>query len=171
MGTLVLIRHAKAVDADPRGDHERALAGRGRRDAAELGAWLARHELMPDLVLVSTATRTRQTLESLLEGAVEGEEVEVWPTRRIYDGGTDGVLEAVREVPESTGVLWVVGHEPVMSTTAWDLAEAASVPHQVASDLAGGFPTASAAVVTVTDPWVEVGPGRGRLVTVHTARA
>lgn len=178
MGTLVLIRHAKAVDADPRGDHERALAPRGRADAQKLGAWLHRHGLTPDLVLVSTAARAQQTLESLLVGVaaeageeVAGEDIETWTTRQIYDGGVDGVLQAVREAPGTSEVLWVVGHEPVMSTTAWDLAEASSVPHEVTSTLATGFPTSSAAVLTVADPWSELAFGGGQLVRVHTSRA
>ncbi len=58
---LTLIRHAKAVEATTfEDDHERALRGRGRRAAAELGQQLA--ATPPDLILCSTAARTRQTV-------------------------------------------------------------------------------------------------------------
>ena len=59
---LLLLRHAKAERGQPGGrDHERALAQRGRDDAPRLGAYLVRHKLVPDLALVSTAARTRET--------------------------------------------------------------------------------------------------------------
>jgi len=56
---LILIRHAKAVEEDVGGDHARALAERGKADAAALGAWLLEHGLWPDAALCSTAARTR----------------------------------------------------------------------------------------------------------------
>lgn len=62
MRTLILFRHAKAAAAEPgQGDEARALTGRGRRQAGEAGAALAAEGYKPDLVLVSAATRTRET--------------------------------------------------------------------------------------------------------------
>lgn len=167
MPTLVLIRHAKAVPTHPRGDHERELADRGRRDAAALGAWLTEADLLPDLALVSTAARARQTLEAVLPA----DDLEVWTTRRIYDGGLDGVAGEIAEVPDEVEVLWVVGHEPVMSSTAWELADHARLAPDLREELAGGLPTASAAVLELEVPWAEVGLSCARLVRVHTGRA
>ena len=64
---LILTRHAKAVEDDVCGDHSRALSARGQADAAGLGKWLAAHQIMPEQVFCSTATRTRQTLSILSE--------------------------------------------------------------------------------------------------------
>lgn len=167
MPTLVLIRHAKAEGAPsrPGGDHARVLVDRGRQDAGVLGRLLTEDGWEPDLALVSTAARAWQTLEALL-----GEEtVETWPTRRIYDGGIDGVLEAIREVPAAVDVLWVVGHEPVMSSTAWDLTDV-GVPDAGREALQGGLLTASAAVVKLDGPWSDIGVGAGRLIAVRRAR-
>ena len=38
-------------------DQERGLTARGRRDALAIGAYLARHALVPDLVLASPALK------------------------------------------------------------------------------------------------------------------
>lgn len=158
---LVLIRHAAAEPAHPAGDHERRLTEEGQADADALGRWLDRSGLAADLALRSTAVRTTQTLERLGE-------VETWPTRRIYDGGADGVLEAIREVPEEINTLWVVGHEPVMSTLVWELGQ----PTGELRDLLGrGFPTTTAAVLQVECAWSEVAPGVATPVALHTARA
>ncbi|KUG55658.1 hypothetical protein AVL62_04975 [Serinicoccus chungangensis] len=167
MPTLVLVRHAKAEVAPPGpgGDHARELSSRGRRDAAALGGLLTDGGWAPGLALVSTAARAVQTLE----GLIGAREVETWPTRRIYDGGIDGVLEAVREVPEEVGVLWVVGHEPVMSSTAWELTDTGEQDDSRAA-LHGGLPTAAAAVLELSVPWSDAGPGVAMLRTVLHGR-
>lgn len=170
---LVLVRHAQAADNHPRGDHERALTGQGTADAAELGRWLAEQGLVPDHVLVSTAQRAQQTLAALRSGLSQDtlDLDRVWPERRVYNGGTDGVLAAVREVPAGTAVLWVVGHEPVMSSTAWELADREAGPEGLLRQLAEGFPTATAAVLEVAGEWAEVRRGGARVVALRTGRA
>ena len=61
---LILLRHAKSEKAEPgMSDHPRRLNARGKNDASLIGAYMARHALAADLVLVSTAERTRQTWE------------------------------------------------------------------------------------------------------------
>ena len=63
---LTLLRHAKAVPALPGiDDHARPLNGRGRRAAAQVGIETA--GARPDLVLCSSATRTRETWELWLK--------------------------------------------------------------------------------------------------------
>ena len=62
----MLLRHAKSKKAQGgMSDHARRLKGRGKSDAPVIGAYMSRHELVPDLVLVSTAERARQTWERL----------------------------------------------------------------------------------------------------------
>ncbi len=67
MLTLSLLRHAKSSWADPGlNDYERPLAKRGANAAAEIGKYLKRQKLRPDLILCSGAARTRATLELVL---------------------------------------------------------------------------------------------------------
>jgi len=64
MRRLMLLRHAKTETDAPSGrDQDRRLDERGRRDAAEIGSWIARHPPFPDLVQVSPAVRAKQTWE------------------------------------------------------------------------------------------------------------
>ena len=58
------MRHGKAEQAG-RTDFERELADRGRHDAEDTGAWLARQGFVPDHALVSAARRTIGTWESV----------------------------------------------------------------------------------------------------------
>ena len=56
----MLLRHAKSAWPDVP-DHDRPLAGRGRRNAPVMGRWLRTNGYVPDQVLCSTARRARET--------------------------------------------------------------------------------------------------------------
>ncbi|GGK59379.1 SixA phosphatase family protein [Ornithinimicrobium pekingense] len=168
--TLVVVRHAKAEQSHPQGDYSRELAPRGVADAQVLGRWLAEEELLPDLVLSSPAARTRQTTEQLLAGAGVPD-VEVWGGRGLYDGGPAQVLDAVREVPEETATLWLVGHQPVMGIVTAGLADQQRSDRRALDAVEDHVPTASCAVLTLDVDWAELDSGQARLVAFHTARA
>ena len=62
MRRLMLLRHAKTERAElGERDRDRKLTKRGRTDAQAIGAYMARHGLVPDLALVSPANRARET--------------------------------------------------------------------------------------------------------------
>ncbi|MFC7538294.1 SixA phosphatase family protein [Siccirubricoccus deserti] len=62
----MLLRHAKSSWDDPGlPDHARPLNARGRRAAAAIAQAMQELRLSPDIVLVSSARRTLQTLEAL----------------------------------------------------------------------------------------------------------
>ena len=104
------MRHAKSDWTDVLPDHERPLAERGRRDAPEIGKWLAAHVGRVDLVLCSTARRARQTWE--LAGAGLGEAPPVRYEDRIYQAQPLSVLD---ELPDEVGTAVLVGHNPSLT--------------------------------------------------------
>lgn len=170
---LVLVRHAQAQGSHPDGDHERELTTQGRADAVRLGRWLQEEGLAPDHVLVSTATRAGQTLEALqrgLAGPPIGME-RLWREPRLYEGGVKGLLASVREAPEEARLLWVVGHQPTVGLVTAALADPRASRPGALEALDDGFPTASCAVLTTTEPWVRLQAGTAALVVLHTARA
>ena len=61
---LVLFRHGQAVPHDQGPDINRSLTVTGQRESGATAKTLAEHGVLPDLVLVSPATRTRETWES-----------------------------------------------------------------------------------------------------------
>ena len=66
MRQLLLMRHAKSSWDDPRlSDHARPLNARGRQAAAAMRQAMHELGLTPDVVLVSSARRTLQTMEAL----------------------------------------------------------------------------------------------------------
>ncbi|WNB86817.1 histidine phosphatase family protein [Cellulomonas sp. ATA003] len=154
---LVLLRHAKAEPGDGTADEVRPLALDGRRQAGRVGAALHTTDLVPELVLVSPAVRTRQTWE-LLRGAFGDAEPEVVLTDGLYTAGVDDVLALLREVDERVRTVLVVGHEPTMSAAAAALAGPSSDTAAVAR-VRAGVPTATYAVLELDGPWDGLAPG------------
>jgi phosphohistidine phosphatase len=155
--TLLILRHAKAVrDADG-GDEQRPLNGRGRSDASAAGRWLLAAQLIPDLVLCSTARRTRQTWEQAgaeLGTAASGCRVSF--DRRLYDAGARDLLELVRECPDDAGTVLVVGHNPATAELASSLTRQPGLH----------FPTCALAVVGIRGSWRGAGPATAQARTV-----
>ena len=73
-----LLRRAKSSWDDPDlADHERPLAPRGRKAAKRMARHLEEAGVRPDLVLCSSSTRTRQTLERVAPALPDGVPVEL----------------------------------------------------------------------------------------------
>jgi phosphohistidine phosphatase len=157
--TLVVVRHAKA-EPYAEADAERRLTRRGHSEADDAGAFLAEAGVRPDMALVSTAVRARETWEHL-EQAVGGS-VDVALREEFYAASAEDMLEAVRGLPESTGCAAYVGHNPTAGSLAYALNDGEGDP-VVVRGLLEGFPTAAMAVYSVTGPWSELAEGAARL--------
>ena len=75
MKTLLILRHAKSSWKEARlTDHDRPLNKRGHRDAPKMGRLLRDKELVPQMIISSTAKRTRKTVKLVSEASgYEGE--------------------------------------------------------------------------------------------------
>lgn len=162
----MLLRHAKAEPG--RGvvvDDQRPLALNGRKQAGRVGMALTAGGLVPELALVSSALRTRQTWD-LASAHLGGAGVEVQVRDELYEASVGDVLELLREVPVPVRTVLVVGHEPTMAATAAYLAADGSDAAALAQ-VRVGVPTATYSVLDSADrPWAEWGRGSARLVHV-----
>ncbi|TCZ56264.1 SixA phosphatase family protein [Roseicella aquatilis] len=164
MRQLLLLRHAKSSWDDPAlSDHARPLNARGRRAAAAIAATMRELGLSPDIVLVSSARRTLQTLEALtpFEDAALVE-----PMDALYLAPWRNILAAIREVPETARSLLVIGHNPGLHELALALAGAEGIIRggPMVQRLADAYPTGALAEFTIASPWHLLEPGGGRLV-------
>lgn len=144
---LVLLRHAKAERGADMPDTLRPLALQGRRQCTDLAQRLVTAGLVPEVVLVSSAVRTRQTWDLVSTAFATGPEPDVRVDDRIYDAGPAGLLEVIAEVDRRVRSVLVVGHEPTMSIVAHALAGTGQPGHL--SQVATGLPTGTAAVLEV----------------------
>jgi len=160
MKTLHLLRHAKSSwDQDSLDDHDRPLSKRGRRAADAVADHLAATGKAPDLVLASTARRTRETLEPIL--------ARLRPRRIVFDRGlylaqAATLLDYLRRVDEAVASVLLVGHNPGLHELAVSLADPRS-PMQP-PPISGKFPTAALASFRLSTPWRRLAPGGATLV-------
>jgi len=113
MKTLLMLRHAKSSWADPwLDDHDRPLKARGERDAPRMGKFIRQQDLIPDLVITSTAKRARQTAALMAEAAHYDNEVRA--TRQLYHGAPEDYIEVLQRLPQTYERVMVVGHNPGM---------------------------------------------------------
>jgi phosphohistidine phosphatase len=174
---LVLLRHAKSAWPDLP-DHERPLAGRGRRDAPVMGRWLRAAGHVPDRVLCSTARRTRETWQ--LAQPELGTAPSVSFEDRVYEASAAELLDLARGASPKVKTLLIVGHAPGIPELALMLAGAATtadlgggsgaVPEAAVDRMRAKFPTAAVAVLELTGSWDELGPGAARLTSFVTPR-
>lgn len=165
---LVLLRHAKSAWPYGVPDHERPLAGKGRRNAQAAGQWFISEGPRPDLVLVSDSTRTQQTWEIVRGSFSAAPPAHTEP--RIYAASVEEILEVVREQDENVRTLCLVGHEPAMSGTTLKLSGPESEPAFLTA-VAAKFPTSAVAVLSMTCPWAELETGAARLELFTIPRA
>jgi phosphohistidine phosphatase len=161
MLTLSLLRHAKSSWKNPTiPDHDRPLNSRGKADAPLMGKAMAKHGLVPDLVLCSTARRTRDTLDLVLP-ELKAEPKIVYEDG-LYHGTPQEMLAILQNVPASASQVLLVGHNPELESFALDLI--GSGPKQLKDRIEAKYPTAALAVMRfLTGAWKDVGVNSGKL--------
>lgn len=163
--TLVLLRHAKAETPGEKPDFDRRLSKVGKADADAAGAWLADEGLRPDLVLCSSAARTRQTWHGVAVALAQADPDAPAPEVRyefgLYHGGRTEVIDLLRAVDDDKHTVLVIGHNPTMSDVSLLLRP---------DDDMGGLKTAGMAVHRAEGSWSDTQPGSLPLVDQHTAR-
>ena len=166
---LMLLRHAKSEKAEPGlRDHERRLNDRGERDAEAIGAYLARHGLLPDLVAVSTSQRTRQTWEHV--AAMLSASPPASFEERLYNAGAEAILAVVKETKPAVRTLMVIGHNPGLHEGARLLIASGDV--EARERLNEGLPTTGLAVIDFAGKdWRKLHPHGGRLERFVTPRS
>ena len=111
MKTLLILRHAKSSWRHAElPDFDRPLNKRGKRDAPRMGELLRQADLLPDLILSSSAQRARQTTQAVVDSSGYGGEVR-WMDS-LYAAPPESYLEALRALDDSLQRVMLVGHNP-----------------------------------------------------------
>jgi phosphohistidine phosphatase len=160
MRRLLLLRHAKTERAEPGArDRDRKLTKRGRGDAAALGAHMAAQGLVPDLAMVSPATRAQETWTLL--AAAFGNTPHLVKDERLYNAGADTLMGLIAQT-RAARTLLVVGHNPGLHDLALQLIDTADAG--VATDLIEKLPTSGLIVIDLAlDGWTQLRAHAGRL--------
>jgi phosphohistidine phosphatase len=156
---LFLLRHAKSSWDDPDlADHERPLAPRGLRASRLIAEHLAGTGIAPALVICSTATRARETLEAIQPSL--GDEFELRIEPRVYAASAGELLELLRELDDDLESAMLVGHNPGIENLAVELAGRG----ERLGELRAKFPTAALATLEFPGDWPDLRSGRAELL-------
>jgi phosphohistidine phosphatase len=117
----------------------------------------------PDLILCSSALRTRETLERMTNAF---EDAPIVVEDELYGATEDELLERLRRVDEGSEMVALIGHNPGIQ----DLAIAVAGSGDDLDRMRGKFPTGTAAVLEFDGPWRELAPGSARLTSFVTPR-
>ena len=111
MKTLLIMRHGKSSWKHKElKDHERPLSKRGVRDSVKMGELLQHRELVPQLILVSTAVRTIETAKLLVEAS--GFQGETIALDSLYLAEAEEYLHDLLTLPNEIERVMIIGHNP-----------------------------------------------------------
>jgi phosphohistidine phosphatase len=149
---LLVLRHGQASNAAAT-DADRPLTEAGRAAVGALAPVM--NSLDPDLVLCSTALRTRQTLEQLALDPGVAVQLE----DGLYGAEVDALIEFVQLVDDDVATALIVGHNPGVKDLVVELTGGERIP---------GFRPATLAVLELdVDHWWEVAANTARLESLH----
>ncbi len=113
MKSLYIMRHAKAAlhNTAPT-DFERKLTDRGLDDAKEMGKRLYNKKPQIQSIIVSPATRTKQTAEIV---AKELGISNIIYNKDIYESSSNAIAQIVTEINDNYNNVMLVGHNPTFS--------------------------------------------------------
>ena len=160
------MRHAKSSWDDPGlSDHARPLNPRGRAAAAAMRHMMRESGLAPDVVLVSSARRTLQTLEAL-EPWDDTPRVE--PMDALYLADPEQMLQALHGMAETVRSVMILGHNPGLHDLSLLLAGPGE--GQMRHRLGEGFPSGALAEFSFAGSWSSLHEGGARLLRFVTPR-
>ncbi|NPV56273.1 MAG: histidine phosphatase family protein [Anaerolineae bacterium] len=145
MKNLLVMRHAKSSWKDNKlADKDRPLNKRGKKDAPMMGKHIRARELLPQLILCSSAERARATAKAVVDKSEYTGEVRYLDD--LYLAELDCILEVLHDLPEDLDRVMVIGHNPGLESLVQILS------HQVDS-----LPTAAIAYLAIPiDSWKDL---------------
>ncbi len=122
MKALLVLRHAKSSWKDPDlEDHDRPLNKRGKKDAPRMGKLLREENLIPDLILSSTAVRAQSTAKAAAESAKYKGKIHL--DERLYLADPATMVSVLKEVRDTSACkVMIVAHNPGQEDLVRELA-------------------------------------------------
>lgn len=141
-------------------DFSRPLKKRGRRAAKQMGRWLVKQQLIPDIILSSPATRALATAQRVCK-QLGMDESAIICDPRIYEADAQTLLALLKVRRDERRVL-LVGHNPGLEDLLLKL-----TPNSIPLAANGKYlPTAALAHLVFVGDWIGLAEGSAKLVTL-----
>ncbi len=116
MKTLLIMRHAKSSWKDQDSpDHDRPLNKRGKNDAPRMGKLLKDEDLLPDIIMSSTAVRAKKTAELVAKACKYKGKIVL--NHSLYGAEPPAYLKILEGLSDKHMSALVVGHSPSVEET------------------------------------------------------
>ena len=147
MNELLILRHGKSNWKTGDSDFYRPLKNRGKRNAQQMGCWLAQQGLTPDIIIASPAVRALSTAEKASKAM--GKDTSLITTvQTIYAAGLGDLLHVLSKLPDKHKRVMLVGHNPGLEDLLLYLVKKVNVP-----DDGKLLPTATVAHIELKQSW------------------
>ena len=109
---LLILRHAKSSwEFEELSDHDRPLNNRGRRDAPLMGRKLLKEQLVPQIIISSSAVRAHSTAKKVAKACGYEDEILIDPA--LYGSGYSDYLNVLTNQEDEHDIIMLVGHNPI----------------------------------------------------------
>lgn len=159
---LFILRHAKSDwGTSATTDFDRPLSKRGEIDAPNMGKWMHKNKLAPDITISSPAKRATQTVNAVIN-ELDIPKPAIHFDKRIYLASLDTLLKVISECPKNKTKLMIVGHNPGLEELLEYLAQG-DLPYTQSGKL---LTTANLACIELPDDWQQLEPHCSKLITL-----
>lgn len=164
MARITLLRHGKSETPKAGvSDFDRALIKRGQQNADNVGKMMVQQKMLPDLVLVSPAMRTKQTYETVSQN---------WPdipmmfVDSLYEATANQLMYVIEEQANNAENMMVIGHNPSLVVLLNRMVGSTHTDNNLSY-----FPTCCLADIGFeADRVRDIDPEDGRLLSIVRAR-
>ena len=157
---LLILRHGKSDWSTNDSDFSRSLKDRGKRNAQQIGNWLAEHNLQPEIIISSPAERALTTAEKACK-AMGYDTGIIHTNKKMYEADVEDLLQVLSEIPDKKKRVLLVGHNPGMEDLLIYLSKELIIP-----DDGKILPTAALAHIKINQSWQKIKPKKARIETL-----
>ncbi len=159
--SILLLRHAKSdrnIEVD---DWLRPLKKKGVQAAKDMGHWMLKQRLQPDIIISSPAKRAISTAKKVCKAMALDTGI-IQQDERVYNATVDLLKQVLHECPEDIKRVLLVGHNPALEELLTDLVqESVDIP-----DDGKLMPTTALAQLGFTGSWSELNSHSATLVAL-----
>lgn len=164
MRTLMLLRHAQAISMTmDLSDKERSLTDQGKEDAVNLFETLQKEGNLPDIILCSSALRTKQTAKIFEEQAPK---IQIIYRDDLYNASTGMIYETAKSVNSTKKSVMIIAHNPgIYDFVRFLLGD---TDPQTLEQIMSGYPPCTLSMYECPcDDWSMLMPGSCHLKTIY----
>jgi phosphohistidine phosphatase len=126
MKTFLILRHAKAALKGPNiSDHDRPLDELGEADALRMGKLMKDKDMIPSLIISSSALRAKSIAELVAKGW--GYQADIVLNQSLYEAKPKDYLSILETLSDIFNSVLIVGHNPTVEDTLQMLTDSSDV--------------------------------------------